>query len=57
MLASAARSHGITMVLASSDPEVVAEADRVVMLADGRTVSGLPQQEDREGTAPCSASV
>jgi putative ABC transport system ATP-binding protein len=57
MLVSAARSHGITVVLASGDPEVVEQADRVVMLADGRLVSGLPQQENREGAAPCSASV
>jgi putative ABC transport system ATP-binding protein len=56
MLTSAARSHRITMVLASDDPEVVSQADRVVTLADGRPVSGMPRQ-DREGAGSCSASV
>lgn len=56
MLTSAARSHGITVVLASNEPEVVSLADRVITLVDGRPVAGMPQQ-DREGADSCSASV
>jgi putative ABC transport system ATP-binding protein len=56
MLTSAARSHGITVVLASNDAEVVAGADRVLSLADGRAVPGVPLQ-DREGAGSCSTSV
>jgi putative ABC transport system ATP-binding protein len=56
MLTSAARSHSITMVLASTDPEVVSFADRVITLVDGRPVAGMPSQ-DREGASSCSASA
>ncbi|MDJ0343330.1 ATP-binding cassette domain-containing protein [Streptomyces sp. H10-C2] len=55
-LASAARSHGITVVLATSDPEVASLADRVITLVDGRPAAAMPAQ-DREGAASCSASV
>jgi putative ABC transport system ATP-binding protein len=60
ILISAARSHGITVLLASTDPEVVSLADRVVTLVDGRTVAGMPspsQDRESEGSPPCSASV
>ncbi|MFF7678632.1 MULTISPECIES: ABC transporter ATP-binding protein [Streptomycetaceae] len=56
ILTSAARSHGITVVLASNEPEVVSLADRVVTLVDGRFTAGMPQQE-REDADSCSASV
>lgn len=56
MLTSAARSHGITLLLASDDPEVVSLADRVVTLVDGRLAAGMPHQE-REEAGSCSASV
>jgi putative ABC transport system ATP-binding protein len=58
-LTSAARSHGITVVLASNDPDVASLADRVINLVDGRPVPGMPSQdrEDREGAGSCSASV
>lgn len=55
-LTSAARSHGITVVLATIDPETAAAADRVITLVDGRTAAAMPAQ-DREGAASCSASV
>ncbi|MGC4945270.1 ABC transporter ATP-binding protein [Streptomyces sp. DT224] len=58
-LTSAARSHGITVVLATHDAEIAALADRVVPLLDGRRVStvGLPAEADPEGRAACSLSV
>lgn len=60
ILTSAARSHGITVLLASTDPEVAALADRVVGLVDGRPVAGMPtpsQGCESEGSPSCSASV
>lgn len=59
MLTSAARSHGITVLLASTDPDVVSLADRVVGLADGRRVACMPSpfRRESEGSPPCSASV
>ncbi|OLZ66928.1 ABC transporter ATP-binding protein [Streptomyces sp. IMTB 2501] len=58
-LISAARSHGITMVLASLDPETAALADRAVGLLDGRSVRTvlLPDAPGTEGRAACSLSV
>ncbi|MFH8475323.1 ABC transporter ATP-binding protein [Streptomyces sp. NPDC018000] len=57
-LTSAARSHGITVVLATHDAEVAALADRTVPLLDGRPVAtvALPVS-DAEGRAACSLSV
>ena len=59
MLASAARSHRITVVLATLDPEVAALADRTVPLLDGRRVAtaALPSVSDAKGRAACSLSV
>ncbi|MFF6905303.1 ABC transporter ATP-binding protein [Streptomyces sp. NPDC012389] len=59
-LTAAARSHGITVVLATHDAEVAALADRTVPLLDGRRVAtvalpGVPA--DTEGSAACSLSV
>ncbi|MEU3029881.1 ABC transporter ATP-binding protein [Streptomyces incarnatus] len=58
-LTSAARSHGITVVLATHDPETAAFADRTVNLLDGRPVRTvhLPEVPDAEGRAACSISV
>ncbi|TRV71901.1 ATP-binding cassette domain-containing protein [Streptomyces sp. 130] len=58
-LTSAARSHGITVVLATHDAEIAALADRVVPLLDGRRVSTvrLSAEADPEGRAACSLSV
>jgi len=58
-LTSAARSHRITVVLATHDAEIASLADRVVPLLDGRRVStvALPAEADPEGRAACSLSV
>ncbi|MBA6437672.1 ABC transporter ATP-binding protein [Streptomyces sp. GMR22] len=54
-LTSAARSHGITVVLATHDQEVATLADHTVALLDGRRVSSDPSEA--EGRAACSASA
>ncbi|MEU6509349.1 ATP-binding cassette domain-containing protein [Streptomyces sp. NPDC046942] len=58
-LTTAARSHGITVVLATNDPDTAALADRTVSLLDGRRVQTLhlPQTPETEGRAACSISV
>ncbi|MET8503695.1 ATP-binding cassette domain-containing protein [Streptomyces sp. NPDC004787] len=56
-LTAAARSHGITVLLASGDPEVAALADRTVALLDGRRVGGVPPATGAEGVTACSLSV
>ncbi|MEV1024090.1 ATP-binding cassette domain-containing protein [Streptomyces sp. NPDC050264] len=59
-LTAAARSHAITVVLATHDPEVSALADRTVSLLDGRRVTTvhLPAgAAETEGRAECSLSV
>ncbi|GAA3000572.1 ABC transporter ATP-binding protein [Streptomyces fulvorobeus] len=58
-LTTAARSHDITVVLATHDVEVAALADRAVALLDGRRVSTvtLPAVSDTEGRSACSLSV
>ncbi|MFG3121949.1 ABC transporter ATP-binding protein [Streptomyces sp. NPDC048201] len=58
-LTTAARSHGITVVLATHDAETTALADRTVSLLDGRRVKtvNLPDTPDTEGRAACSLSV
>ncbi|MFI0814056.1 ABC transporter ATP-binding protein [Streptomyces sp. NPDC021098] len=55
-LTSAARTHGITVVLATQDPEVATLADRTVTLLDGRLVDPAASP-DSEGIAACSASA
>ncbi|MEU1401241.1 ATP-binding cassette domain-containing protein [Streptomyces sp. NPDC005728] len=58
-LTTAARSHGITVVLATHDGETAALADRTVSLLDGRRVRTvhLPETSETEGRAACSLSV
>ncbi|MHB9858743.1 ABC transporter ATP-binding protein [Streptomyces sp. YIM S03343] len=58
-LTTAARSHGITVVLATHDAETAALADRTVPLLDGRCVTTvhLPPVTETEGRAACSLSV
>ncbi|MGW2486546.1 ABC transporter ATP-binding protein [Streptomyces sp. NPDC001606] len=58
-LTTAARSHGITVVLATNDPDTAALADRTVTLLDGRRVHTvqLPDTAEPEGRAACSLSV
>ncbi|MFF4963074.1 ABC transporter ATP-binding protein [Streptomyces sp. NPDC001222] len=60
-LTAAARSHGITVVLATLHPDVAALADRTVSLLDGRPVTTvqLPPvpEAETEGRPACSLSV
>ncbi|MGW2745628.1 ABC transporter ATP-binding protein [Streptomyces sp. NPDC001450] len=58
-LTTAARSHGITVVLATYDPDSAALADRAVSLLDGRRVRTvhLPDAPETEGRAACSLSA
>ncbi|MCC3766621.1 ABC transporter ATP-binding protein [Streptomyces sp. UNOC14_S4] len=58
-LTTAARSHRITVVIASLDDEIATLADRTVPLADGRRTSGIPSPEapGGEGRAACSVSA
>ncbi|WP_406454001.1 ATP-binding cassette domain-containing protein [Streptomyces sp. NBC_01622] len=58
-LTTAARSHGITVVLATHEAETAALADRTVSLLDGRRVNTvhLPPVTETEGRAACSLSV
>jgi putative ABC transport system ATP-binding protein len=55
-LTTAARSHRITVVLATHDAEVATLADRTVTLIDGRRVGSL-RSAGTEGLAACSLSV
>ena len=55
-LTSAARSHGITVVLATSDPEVARHADRRVALIDGRLGAAAPAH-DHDLAGPWPATV
>jgi ABC-type lipoprotein export system ATPase subunit len=58
-LTSAARPHGITVVLATHDPDTAALADRTVNLLDGRRVNTvhLPPVAETKGRAACSLSA
>jgi putative ABC transport system ATP-binding protein len=55
-LVSAARAHGITVVLATSDPEITAHADRTTALIDGRPGAPMPAQAGGPAS-PWPASV
>ncbi|MBY8879479.1 ABC transporter ATP-binding protein [Actinacidiphila acidipaludis] len=55
-LTSAARSHDITVVLTTSDPEIARHADRTMTLVDGRPGAPMPVR-DRESASPWPASV
>ncbi|GAA0916495.1 ABC transporter ATP-binding protein [Streptomyces thermoalcalitolerans] len=59
-LTTAARSHNITVVLATHDPETAAFAERTVALLDGRRVQSVhlpPVDDATEGRATCSLSA
>jgi putative ABC transport system ATP-binding protein len=58
-LTTAARSHGITVLLATDHVDSAALADRTVSLLDGRRVNTvhLPPLPETEGRAACSLSV
>ncbi|MFE9019284.1 ABC transporter ATP-binding protein [Streptomyces sp. NPDC007808] len=58
-LTTAARSHGITVVLATYDADAAPLADRTLALLDGRRVNTLhlPPVGESEGRAACSLSV
>ncbi|MFI5619251.1 ABC transporter ATP-binding protein [Streptomyces sp. NPDC051567] len=62
-LTTAARSHGITVLLATHDEETAAAADRRVALLDGRpdpaasSPAPSPASETQEGQAACSLSA
>ncbi|MYT34140.1 MULTISPECIES: ATP-binding cassette domain-containing protein [unclassified Streptomyces] len=59
-LTTAARSHHITVVLATYDPQVAALADRTLTLLDGRRSGAVPETtgaSDEESRAACSLSV
>lgn len=58
-LVTAARSHGITVVLATHDPDVAACADRTVLLRDGRRTASPtgPGAVSDKGRSACSLSV
>ncbi|MET8973995.1 ATP-binding cassette domain-containing protein [Streptomyces sp. NPDC004539] len=58
-LTTAARSHGITVVLATGDPDTSALADRTMPMLDGRRVTTvhLPPPTDPEGRPACSLSA
>ncbi|MCQ0023471.1 ATP-binding cassette domain-containing protein [Streptomyces somaliensis DSM 40738] len=55
-LTAAARSHRVTVVLATHDADVAAFADRTVALFDGRRADA-PQAADAEELDTCSLSV
>ncbi|SDP05345.1 ABC transporter ATP-binding protein [Actinacidiphila guanduensis] len=55
-LTSAARTHGITVLLATSDPETARFADRTVALVDGRH-GALSPARSLDPTQPWPASV
>ncbi|MFE3741925.1 ABC transporter ATP-binding protein [Streptomyces sp. NPDC059134] len=55
-LTTAARSHRITVVLATLDTEVATLADRAVTLIDGRR-DNSSRPSEAEGRAACSLSV
>lgn len=57
-LTTAARTHGITVLIATHDPGVAAYADRTLTLRDGhRVASSGPSEAEREGRDACSLSV
>ncbi|MBT2477806.1 ABC transporter ATP-binding protein [Streptomyces sp. ISL-94] len=61
-LTTAARSHGITVLLATLDEETAAAADRRLALLDGRTAAAAgalasPAADTPEGQTACSLSA
>jgi putative ABC transport system ATP-binding protein len=55
-ITTAARTHRITVLLATHDPEIAGYADRTVAIADGRCGTA-PSGTGPEDAAPCSASA
>lgn len=55
-LTTAGRTHAITVVLASHEPEVATLGDRTVELVDGRTTAPATAAEGREDEVTCSLS-
>jgi putative ABC transport system ATP-binding protein len=56
-LTSAARTHGLTVVLATSDPDVARHADRTVALVDGSPAAPAPAAKKRGLADPSPARV
>jgi putative ABC transport system ATP-binding protein len=61
-LTSAARTHGITVVLATSDPDIADHADRVIPFVDGRAgatdqAQDQDQDQDQDLATPRPATV
>lgn len=56
-ITTAARSHDITVVLATHEPEADTLADRSVALLDGRRVGPKAPAPEKESRAECSLSV
>ncbi len=56
-LTSAARTHRITVLLATHDPEVASYADRMIALVDGRCTAHPAAGPDPEGAASCPTSA
>jgi putative ABC transport system ATP-binding protein len=56
-LTSAARSHGITVLLSTCDHDIAPFADRVIPLLDGRVNAAMPAQDRDSATTPRAASV
>ncbi|MDT3399740.1 ATP-binding cassette domain-containing protein [Streptomyces sp. B1866] len=56
-LTAAARSHGVTVVLACGTAEAAALADRTVTLIDGRRAGLVMSAAEAEGRTACSASA
>ncbi|MFG2113037.1 ABC transporter ATP-binding protein [Streptomyces sp. NPDC048718] len=56
-LTAAARTHGITVLLATHDLGVAALADRTLALRDGRRVGSPAPANGAEGVTACSLSV
>ncbi|MBB5936024.1 ABC transporter ATP-binding protein [Streptomyces zagrosensis] len=55
-ITTAARSHGITVILTSQGPEADPLTDRSIALLDGRR-GGITPGPDAEGSTACSVSV
>ncbi|MEU2790697.1 ATP-binding cassette domain-containing protein [Streptomyces sp. NPDC007100] len=56
-ITTAARSHDITVVLATHEPEAATLADRTMALLDGRRTGAKAPAPDEESRAECSLSV
>ena len=57
ILVAASRSHRITLVLATNDPQVADYADRVAAMSDGRLATPVGARQAREARALQSSSA